>query len=211
MTSITRFLKALITILLLCPAFLSFGDDSTNGGTNDNIPDYNIQARKNDIALGLKFENNFTSFPDDLRFGVNVNTPFFFNGHAALRFEYDSCLIRGNLMINSNGNEVWYSYQAMKAGVVYTTGYVLETIRPYFENGIQLVWPNTNFYNSEAMLWGPYGIIGCDFTFSPKDLWGWYVEAGVLALIQSPRASIYVKAPLFSNGIILAGGIRFYF
>lgn len=203
MKSPLAFLIILTFIFLsFLPVFADPASDATNTVSTNAAVDID------GFAFGFKGDVNWSQLPNDLKFGVTANTPFFFGGYAAVRGEADVGLIRGIPVSATLSNSTWSDYYAYKAGIVLTASRRTDVIRPYIESGLICIFPSASF-TSDTFAWGIYGLFGFDVIF-PGDYSGYFFELGGTGLLQGGNASLYTGSQMYGTGLIITMGWRFY-
>ena len=151
-----------------------------------------------DQGVGFGFQLN--QYQKDFGAGVNVTSPYFANRRVAVR-------LRGNLLFHEyplDGSTTWTPYANGSLGFIGVVGYV-GNIRLYSEGGLIGLFPSDKFA-SDHSTFGGYGLFGFEFFFRRNG--NYFLEIGGVG--TGARADKLPDKPIFSNGLIIGTGFRFY-
>lgn len=151
----------------------------------------------NGIGIGYQL----VQYQDDFGFGLNFTSPHFLSKHVAVR-------LKSNLMYHQgveNQSYEWIPYGNISLGIVGVGGKVNEDIRLYGEGGVLAIFPSERMSTSEMMPAG-YGLFGFEFFY--KHYGNYFIEIGGIG--SRARANNLPSQPIFSNGMSLSTGFRFY-
>ncbi len=198
-----------ISGILLCTVtlfiFASHSFAETNAETSTNAV---RQSSIDSFGIGFKVDANFNQLPNDLRFGLSVNTPYLFD-LAALRFEIDQGFIRGVPATSLVSNTLWADYTDYKMGLILVASLKTKVIRPYIETGFIWVYPS-DVFTINKYSWGIYGLLGFEIKF-PGDFLAFYLELGGAGLFQGDQAEKFAGSPHYVTGTTVSLGLRYYF
>ncbi len=141
-------------------------------------------------------------YQKDYGIGLQVTTPYFAKQKIAFR-------LRGNLMFNEHiykKETTWTPYSNLSFGVVGVAGEINEKIRLYGEGGMLIIFPSSDF-SSEQMEFGGYGLFGFEFFMSNGS--NYFIEIGGVGTGATADKVLY--KPIYSNGLIINTGFRFFF
>lgn len=162
----------------------------------------NTRVNGNDLNRGFGFGFQLNQYQKDFGLGLNVTSPLFLKGYVGVR-------LRANLMFNENvqdlSNSVWSAYSNISLGLIGISGMVGESIRLYGEGGIVGILPSDEF-SSESFVLGGYGIFGFEFFMSHFN--NYFIEIGAVG--SGAREDENLTQPIYSNGLIICTGFRFY-
>lgn len=163
----------------------------------------------NGIGVGFKFDANFNQLPDDFKFGININTPYFLDNCFSIRFEADYGFLRGIPTNSIYSNETWSSYYAFKSGLIVVASQKTIMIRPYIELGGIGFIPSSTF-TDEKFAWGIYGLLGFELLFDPESFFCFYFEFSGIGILSGGDTSKFIAPSIYGTGIIVTLGYRFY-
>lgn len=159
-----------------------------------------INAQQFNNGLGLGFQIN--QYQSDFGIGLNATSPNFFYDRMAFR-------VRSNIMWNEHLNKsletTWTPYANVSVGMVGVGGYIGEHIRLYGEGGVLCILPSQNF-SSEPSIIGGYGLFG--FEFFMTNGYNYFIEIGGVG--SGAVEDKIPGKPIYSNGLSIATGFRFY-
>ncbi len=141
-------------------------------------------------------------YQKDFGFGLNYTTPKFYNDSLALR-------IKSSLIYNENvqnSETVWSQYSNLSLGLVGNAGNVENNVRTYWETGLLVVFPATDISDKKSVF-GIYSLFGFEFYGYPD--FSYFAEIGGVAINCVAEKS--VNKPIYSNGLSISSGLRFYF
>ncbi len=190
-------LSFIVLLIIHFTSVLSFGETNAS------------YSRLNHFGIGIKADANFSQLPNDFKFGICVNSPYFLDNWVALRLEADYGLMSGIQTTSIYSNETWANYTLYKAGIVFVASQNADILRPYIEAGLIGVIPSSDF-TDEKFAWGTYGLLGMDLMLNPGDLFGFFFEFGAAGLIFGGDTSKFSNKPVYVNGIIISIGLRYY-
>ncbi len=160
----------------------------------------NVQPNEMSTALSLGFQLN--QFQNDFGLGAQLTTPYFFYDRMAVK-------TRANLMFleHIEGNAyTWTPYTNISLGLVGTSARVSNFMHLYGEGGVLLILPADNFSSQDAVV-GGYGIFGFEFyLFSSGN---YFIEIGGVG--SGATADKIPFNPIYSNGLSISTGLRFFF
>lgn len=152
-------------------------------------------------SKGFGFGYQLSQYQDDFGFGLNFNSPYFLKDYLSVR-------LKGNLMYNQNvvnDRTEWIRYYNVSLGLIGVSGYINNQIRLYGEGGLITLFPNQEM-SDEEIIYGGYGLFGFEFFMFNKG--SYFIEIGGVG--TAARANQIETSPIFSNGITLSTGFRFF-
>ncbi len=173
-----------------------------------SLPAHSFQSRLSHLGIGVKGDLNMSRAPNDVLFGLAVNTPYLFS-RVAVRGTVYQGFYRGIPVASSSSNELWMGYTAASGGIVIALTEETKVGRPYTEFGWIGILPHPQFTDS-PYAWGVYGVLGMDFLFGAEDFFGIFLEAGARGMMTGGTAELIRKSPVYGSGIILTIGVRFF-
>ncbi|NPD45245.1 MULTISPECIES: hypothetical protein [unclassified Lentimicrobium] len=141
-------------------------------------------------------------YQKDFGIGLQVTTPYFAKQKVAFR-------LRGNLMFNEHIHKketTWTPYSNLSLGIIGVAGEINDKIRLYGEGGALFIFPSTEL-SSEQMEFGGYGLFGFEFFMSNGS--NYFIEIGGVGTGAIADKVLY--KPIYSNGLIINTGFRFFF
>ncbi len=162
---------------------------------------FSLKAQDDQINSGFGIGYQLVQYQNDFGFGLNVASPYFANNRMGVR-------LKANLMYNQNvidGLSDWIPYSNISLGLVGVAGKVSERIRLYGEGGLIALFPSNSFSSTDLVI-GGYGLFGFEFFFTKGG--NYFIEIGGVG--TSARADKVVTEPIYSNGLTLSTGIRFF-
>ena len=159
-------------------------------------------SQDNPINTGFGIGYQLVQYQQDFGFGLNLTSPMFAGNNIGVR-------IKGNVMYNQNvvsGKSRWMQYGNVSLGMIGTGGHINDVIRLYGEGGVILIVPSSQF-SSESTVIGGYGNFGFEFFFAPSG--NYFIEIGGMG--TGATADKITTAPIYSNGLTVSTGIRFFF
>lgn len=159
----------------------------------------NAQDNKLNTGFGAGFQ--LVQYQSDFGVGLNLTSPYFIKQHVGVRF-------KANLMYNENvidGLTTWIPYSNYSLGLIGVGGHVNEKIRLYGEGGVLAILPSSDFSSSNMEL-GGYGLFGFEFFFA--NMGNYFVEIGGIG--SGAVADKIATEPIYSNGMSLSAGVRFF-
>lgn len=149
-------------------------------------------------GMGYGFQLN--QYQKDFGAGLNITSPFFAHKKVAVR-------LRGNLLFHEhlkNQSSTWTPYANASLGFLGKVGYVGK-VRLYGEGGFLSLFPSDDF-STETTHFGGYGVFGFEFFFNKSG--NYFIEIGGVG--TGAKADKMPENPIFSNGLIIGTGFRFY-
>ena len=149
-------------------------------------------------GMGYGFQLN--QYQRDFGAGINITSPFFARKKVAVR-------LRGNLLFHEHPKEdafTWTPYANASLGFLGKVGYVGK-VRLYGEGGLLALFPSHDF-STETSHFGGYGVFGFEFFF--KKSGNYFIEIGGVG--TGAKADHVPGKPIYSNGLIVGAGFRFY-
>jgi hypothetical protein len=161
----------------------------------------NAQTQKSLISKRPGFGFQLNQYQKDFGFGLNITSRLFAYDKLAMR-------LRGNLMYNENvqdGDTDWTPYANVSVGLIGVSGMAGDHIRLYGEGGFIGLFPSDNF-SSANFVFGGYGIFGFEFFISRCN--NYFIEIGGVG--TGAHADKIGTNPVYSNGLLIATGLRIY-
>lgn len=159
------------------------------------------QSVKENINQGFGFGYGITQHQNDFGMGLNLVSPTFINNNVAVR-------LKGHLMFHqhvSEGTTIWSPYSNVSLGLIGFGGFVGEHIRLYGEGGMIALIPNEAM-SSESLVLGGYGVFGFEFFFARFG--NYFIEIGGVG--TAAQADNLQLSPIYSNGMTVSAGFRFF-
>lgn len=153
------------------------------------------------VNTGFGFGMQLVEYQNDFGIGLNLTSPYFAYDKIGVR-------LKGNVMYHQaviDGRTDWIQYSNFSLGLIGVGGHVTERIRLYGEGGVIAVLPSGLMSDEDATL-GGYGIFGFEFFF--ERFGNYFVEIGGVG--SGAVADNLVNEPIYSNGMILSTGFRFF-
>ena len=153
------------------------------------------QDQTNKLELGF----SINQFQKDFGLGIHLISPYFLHSKVAVRaganlqwFEY------------FDGTETtWTPYQSIQLGLRSRSSIIENKIFIYGEGGVICLFPSNDF-SGNSTDFGGYGLFG--FEFKASQGFGYFIELGGVG--TGARADQVVSKPIFSNGFMMAVGLR---
>jgi hypothetical protein len=170
-------------------------------------PSARVLAQQTSDASELKkgipssFGYHVSQYQHDFGFGIQYSSPTIFNDQFLLR-------ARTNIMFlqrQFKGETVWSPYSTSTIGTAYITRSINNILRLYSEGGIAIIF-TPRAAVSKNVIFGGYGLFGFEFSASKK--LGYLIEIGGIG--SGAKADKDAGQPIFSNGLIINSGIRYY-
>lgn len=155
-----------------------------------------VENYKNSISIGV----NINNFGQDFGIGINVTTPHFFNGHAAIRASENYQWLNH---LDKNGKYTWTGYHMVRIGAAGINVALTNSIKLYGEGGVSLLLAN-NMITSKPTSIGGYGLFG--FEFLTKRHISYFIELGGIG--SGATADKVTASPIYSNGFLASTGLR---
>lgn len=154
------------------------------------------------INTGFGFGFHLNQFQRDFGMGINVTSPFFADDKLAFR-------VQGNILWlqhpDPEGISTWTDYNNITFGLVTVSGVIKNFVRLYSEGGLLLLFPSEDF-SSEKIELGGYGFFGFEFFTDKRS--NYFLEIGGMG--TSAIADKIPTEPIYSNGLSVSAGIRYY-
>ena len=167
-----------------------------------SITSLEAQENSNHIRNGFGIGFQLNQYQHDFGLGLNITSPLFLNDIIGVR-------LRANLMFNENvqdlSNSVWSAYSNLTLGLIGMSGMVGTSVRLYGEGGIIGILPSDEF-SSESFVPGGYGLFGFEFFMSSFN--NYFIEIGAVG--TGAREDKNLTQPIYSNGLLISTGFRFY-
>jgi hypothetical protein len=138
----------------------------------------------------------------DLHIGASVTSPAFLNGAMAVRANFALAYFEHIVRERTT----WTPYHHGRIGIVGYSTIIAGAIRCYGEGGLILLFPSTEF-SEKSVIPGGYGHFGFEFLMS--DHARYFLEIGGTG--TGATADRVPTKPLYSNGFVVAAGVRFSF
>ncbi|MEZ4805583.1 MAG: hypothetical protein R2852_08905 [Bacteroidia bacterium] len=162
---------------------------------------FGLKAQENQFNNGFGFGFHLSEYQNDFGLGLNVTSPFFLHDGVGVR-------ARANLMFNQNVVDSvtdFMPYNNLSIGFIGVGGRLGENIRLYGEGGFIAILPSSKF-SSESMELGGYGLFGFEFFFTKFG--NYFIEIGAVG--TGAKADKVSTKPIYSNGLTVSTGVRFY-
>lgn len=159
-------------------------------------PDKIEKKTKNHIALGI----NINNFGQDFGLGLNITSPRFFSGHAAIRVSENYQWLNH---LDKNGNHTWTGYHMLRIGTVGINAALNNAIRLYGEGGVSVLLAN-NTISTESTVIGGYGLFGFEFLMEGNI--AYFIELGGIG--TGAVADKVSTMPIYANGFLASTGMR---
>jgi hypothetical protein len=162
---------------------------------------FGLKAQESQINTGFGLGYQLVQYQEDFGFGINAVSPYFANNRVGVR-------VKANLMYNQNvidGLSDWTPYANVSLGVIGVAGKVSERIRLYGEGGFIALLPSDSF-SSTNFEFGGYGLFGFEFFFNKGG--NYFIEIGGIG--TGATADKVATQPIYSNGLTISTGIRFF-
>jgi len=158
---------------------------------------------KNHIGIG----GNLNNFQNDFGLGVNVTSPYFFQGATAFRVHANYMWLQHTKIDGSS--TVWTPYYSFQFGTIGGAAIIANFLRLYGEGGLILLLPNKDFSSNSTEI-GGYGVFGFEFFMSqsPQSFISYFIELGGMG--TGAKADKAPGKPVYSNGFSVSVGFRFY-
>jgi hypothetical protein len=159
-------------------------------------------AQETPINTGMGIGFQLVQYQRDFGIGLNLSSPYFVYDNIALR-------LKGNTMFNEtviDGETTWLPYSNASLGIVGVGGMIGNRIRLYGEGGVVAIIPPAKISDKDMFV-GGYGLFGFEFFFG--NMGNYFIEIGGLG--SGAKADKVPSKPIFSNGMTLSTGFRFFF
>lgn len=143
---------------------------------------------------------NINSYGGNFGVGVNVTSPLFLHGYAAVRASENYQWLDH---IDATGNHTWTGYHVLKLGAVGIGGTLHDIIRLYGEGGVTAVLPDASMSKESAVI-GGYGLFG--FEFMVRHNLVYFIELGGIG--TGATAEKLPQKPIYTNGFMASAGLR---
>ena len=143
---------------------------------------------------------NLNNFGRDFGLGLNVSSPTFFGGHAAIRATANYQWVSH---LNTKGQEMWTGYTLFHLGAVGINKAIADGIFLYGEGGVSLTVMDATMSSEQAVI-GGYGLFGFEFLM-PGPV-SYYIELGGSG--SGAVADKLPSSPIVANGFLAATGFR---
>lgn len=155
-----------------------------------------------ELNKGVGVGYQLSQYQQDFGFGISASTPYFLKDKLAFR-------LKTNMMYHQNvleENTIWIKYSNASFGLIGVSGMINEKIRLYGEGGIIGIFPSSKM-SSQKAYFGGYGLFGFEFFFTNSG--NYFIEIGGVG--SEATANEIATRPIFSNGLTISTGIRFFF
>ena len=158
---------------------------------------------KNHFGIGMHLNH----YQNDFGLGLNVTSPFFFQGAMAYRLRANYMWLEHHEV--NGGDATWTPYYSFQFGAVGGAAIIANFLRLYGEGGLVVLLPNSDFSSNSTEI-GGYGIFGFEFFMSqsPQSFVSYFIELGGMG--TGAKADKVPGKPIYSNGFSASVGCRFY-
>lgn len=159
---------------------------------------FSSRAQNETLNTGHSFGFQLNQYQQDFGFGLNYNTPLFFQS-IGVRARY-------NYMFHEHVKDsvtTWSPYSNFSLGLIGIGGAVGSHIRIYGEGGLLMILPSPNF-SSLSNHFGGYGLFG--FEFFNSSGFNYFIEIGAVG--TGATADKLPYKPIYSNGLTISTGFR---
>ena len=143
---------------------------------------------------------NINSYGGNFGVGINVTSPLFLHGYAAVRASENYQWLDH---LDAAGNHTWTGYHVLKLGAVGIGGTLHDIIRLYGEGGVTAVLPDASMSKESAVI-GGYGLFG--FEFMVRHNLAYFIELGGIG--TGATAEKLPQKPIYTNGFMASAGLR---
>ena len=157
------------------------------------------QETRLNSGVGLGFQVG--QYQNDFGIGLQLISPYLANDRIGLRLKANVFYHQGVI----DGTSEWVPYGNLSLGLIGVGGYVHQKIRLYGEGGLLLIFPSDKL-SSVDLLIGGYGHFGFEFFFSNSG--NYFIELGSVG--TGARADRLATTPIYSNGMAINVGLRFF-
>ena len=161
----------------------------------------NIKSQENSLNNGIGIGFQLVQYQQDFGYGINLISPYIAKKSVAFR-------LKTNIMFNQYVKDSvtdQANYQKFSLGLIGIGGKIGDNIRLYGEGGIVGVLPS-NTISSPKQEFGGYGLFGFEFFFSKGG--NYFIEIGGVGI--GTIADKLPNKPIYSNGLIISTGFRFF-
>jgi len=155
-------------------------------------------SKLNRFAIGFNLNRN----QNDFGVGINFTSPYIAKS-LAFRIESGVYFFQGTSLLDTA--EMWSPYFSNRIGVIGRTPIIKDKINVYTEGGMILMIPNINFSSSNIQF-GGYGVLGFEFCITQFVVQ--FIEIGGIG--TGAMADKCFGNPIYSNGFMISGGMRFH-
>lgn len=161
-----------------------------------------VYGQSPSINSGFGLGMQLVEYQNDFGLGLNLTSPLLLNDHLGFR-------LKGNMMFNQaviDGKSDWVPYSNISLGMIGIGGLVSEQIRLYGEGGVIAIFPSGDISTADQEF-GGYGLFGFEFFFYEGG--NYFIEIGGVG--TGAQADRLETEPIYSNGLSLSAGFRFFF
>ena len=153
-------------------------------------------------STNWRIDYHLSEMSGDFGQGVMIETPSFLKDYLTFK-------LRGNvhyLNHDFEGKNRWTEYFTATAGISSTPTMISKSIELYGEGGVIMVFPNSDFSNSDQEF-GGYGLFGFNFLFYPG--FSYFIEAGGVG--TGSVAELSDNERIYANGFFINVGFKMHF
>lgn len=161
-----------------------------------------IDKKENFNKQSMMFGFDVQQFQKDYGIGVSVYSQSFWHNRVKVRGSVGGQWLE--YIQSSNGLSTWQFYPHIRMGFQGRTAIIADKIYTYGEGGILFIFPSSSF-STKSFIQGGYGCFGFELFIQPK--FSYYIELGGLG--TGAVADKAVHQPIYSNGMLIAVGMRF--